>query len=93
MGEHRDADSLAQFRARFMQHIFSDALGFAGCELIRRTLGLAKVAEIAAIPDAAARAAIEVRTLHLAEALLLQRHQITSMDEVLTLVRFTRTSS
>jgi 5-methylthioribose kinase len=93
MGEHRDAHSLAQFRARFLQHIFSDALGFAGCELIRRTLGLAKVAEIAAIPDAAARAAIEVRTLHLAEALLLQRHQITSMDEVLTLVRFTRTSS
>ena len=90
MGAARDADSLAQFRASFMQHIFSDALGFAGCELIRRTLGLAKVAEIANIPDDAARAVFDMRALSLGEALLLQRHQITDMDQVLRLLRNTR---
>lgn len=91
MGSARDASSQDIFRQQFLQHIFSDTLGFVGCELIRRTLGLAKVAEIAGIPDAAARATIELRTLHLAEALLLQRHQISDMDEVLNLVYNTRT--
>lgn len=92
MGRDRDASSQALFRQQFVRHIFSDALGFAGCELVRRTLGLAKVTEIASIPDANARAAIELRTLQLAEALLLQRHQISDMDEVLNLARNTRTS-
>jgi 5-methylthioribose kinase len=87
MGSARDTDSLDMFRHQFMQRVFSDMLGFAGCEMIRRTLGLAKVAEIAAIPDASARAAIEVRTLRLAGQLLLQRGQIQHIDEVLALAR------
>jgi 5-methylthioribose kinase len=91
MGAGRDADSQSQFRASFMQHVFSDALGFAGCELIRRTLGLAKVAEVATIPDDAVRAAFELRALSLGEALLLQRQQITDIEQVLNLLRNTRT--
>lgn len=83
MGSGRDDDSLSLFREAFMQRVFSDSLGFAGCELVRRTLGLAKVAEIAAIPDAAARAQIEVRTLRLAEALLLGRADFQCISEVL----------
>ena len=92
MGGARDADSLARFRSSVLRHIFSDTLGFAGCELIRRTLGLAKVAEVANIPDACARAAIELRTLSLGEALLLQRHHIIHIDQVLDLARQTRRS-
>ncbi|MBT3065543.1 S-methyl-5-thioribose kinase [Rhodoferax sp. U11-2br] len=87
MGDARDADSLAWFRTSVMRQIFSDTLGFAGCELIRRTLGLAKVAEVASIPDAQARAAIELRCLRLGEALLLQRHHIIDMNQVLDLAR------
>lgn len=87
MGSGRDAESLALFRQQFMQHVFSDTLGFAACEMIRRTLGMAKVAEIAAIPEAGARAAIEIRTLRMAEKLLLQRTQIQGIDGVLSLAR------
>ena len=74
-----------------MQQVFRDALGFAGCELVRRTLGLAKVSEIAGIPDEAARALIEVRTLRLAEALLLGRDDFQFISEVIDLAQECRT--
>ncbi|MDR4410643.1 S-methyl-5-thioribose kinase, partial [Bacillus anthracis] len=32
-----------------LQDIFTDAVGFAGCELIRRTIGLTHVADLDAI--------------------------------------------
>jgi len=91
MGSGRDDASLSLFREAFMQRVFSDSLGFAGCELVRRTLGLAKVAEIAAIPDATARAQIEVRTLRLAEALLLGRTDFQCISEVTDLAEECRT--
>jgi 5-methylthioribose kinase len=87
MGSGRDAQSLALYRQAFMRRLFSDTLGFAACELARRTLGMAQVAEIAAIPDAQARALIEIRTLHLAEQLLLQREHIGDIAAVLELAR------
>lgn len=85
MGSARDAASQSLFHEAFLQRVFRDALGFAGCELVRRTLGLAKVAEIAAIPDQAARALAEVRTLRLAEALLLGRTDFQFISEVIDL--------
>jgi len=91
MGSNRDERSQVLFRQEFLQQVFHDALGFAGCELVRRTLGLAKVAEIAAIPDEAARALIEVRTLRLAEALLLQRDELMFITEVIDLAEDCRT--
>jgi len=42
------------------------------------------------IPDEAARAAIEVRCLKFAEALLVQRQQFDSLDEVLAQARTIR---
>ena len=91
MGSARDEESQSLFRAAFVQHIFSDALGFAGCEMVRRMVGLAKVAEIAAISDEAARALIEVRVLRLAEALLLGREDFQFISEVIDLAEECRT--
>ena len=75
------------FRARFMQRLFEQSLGFAGCKMIRRIVGMAKVADITSIGDDALRAAVEVRALRCAERLLLERHRMTSIDDVLTLAR------
>ncbi|MFT3967804.1 MAG: S-methyl-5-thioribose kinase [Sphingobium sp.] len=54
--------------------IWGDALGFAGCEIIRRILGLAHVADFESIGDRAARAGCERRALRLGRALLVERH-------------------
>jgi 5-methylthioribose kinase len=64
--------------------LFTDALGFAGCEMVRRVLGLAKVAEIAGIEDLEARAAAETAALRMAERLLLERDTATSIQQVLS---------
>jgi 5-methylthioribose kinase len=79
------------FRAAFMRRLFADTLGFAGCKMIRRIVGMAKVAEITSIPDAAVRAAVEVRCLQCAEALLLQRETLTHIEDVVELATAVQT--
>ncbi|MEI9852883.1 MAG: S-methyl-5-thioribose kinase [Sphingomonas sp.] len=53
--------------------IWRDALGFAGCEIIRRILGLAHVADFESIADPRARAACERSALLLGRDLLVRR--------------------
>jgi 5-methylthioribose kinase len=75
------------FRARFIERLFSQSLGFAGCKMIRRIVGMAKVEDITSIGDDALRAAVEVRVLRCAEQLLVQRHAIAAIDDVVSLAR------
>jgi len=75
------------WQARRMLQIWSDTLGFAGTELIRRTIGLAHVADLETIEDAARRAQCEAMALQLGRELILQRNDIHSMTELLDLVR------
>jgi 5-methylthioribose kinase len=70
-----------------MRRLLADTLGFAGCKMIRRIVGMAKVAEITRIPDAQARANIEVRCLRCAEALLVERATLGDIEQVATLAR------
>lgn len=85
IGGAADAPAAAAFRQCFMQRLFADTLGFAGCKMIRRIVGMAKVTDITSIADEAARAQIEVRCLRLAEALLVRREELTSIGEVIEL--------
>jgi 5-methylthioribose kinase len=85
IGGAADAPAAAAFRRCFMQRLLADTLGFAGCKMIRRIVGMAKVTDITSIADEAARAQIEVRCLRLAEALLVRREELTSIGEVIEL--------
>lgn len=71
------------YREDFMRRLFEDSLGFAGCEMVRRVLGLAKVADIAGIEDPRKRADAEMNALRIAESLLTKRGKSTTMDDVL----------
>ncbi|MCE7796349.1 S-methyl-5-thioribose kinase [Sphingobium sufflavum] len=68
-----DADLREAAIAERLAAIWQDALGFAGCEVIRRILGLAHVADFETIVDEAMRAVCERRALHLGWALLVER--------------------
>ncbi len=70
-----------------LQQIWHDALGFAGCEMIRRIVGLAHVADFEAIVDPDRRAACEQRAILLARELLMKRSQCTSMSQLTAWVR------
>ena len=64
------------FRNSFLHSVFQDALGFAGCEMIRRTIGFAHVLDLDSIPDEAKRVQAEREALELGRALILKHHHI-----------------
>lgn len=76
------------YQQRFMQQLWADSLGYAGCELIRRTVGLAHVADLDTIGDSAVRGQCEAKALKLGRELILQRHSLASMAQMLTLLRY-----
>ncbi|MGF6774028.1 5-methylthioribose kinase [Paraburkholderia sp. GAS199] len=75
------------YRARFMRRLLAQSLGFAGCKMIRRIVGMAKVADITSIADHSLRAAVEVRVLRCAERLLVERDAIDGIAQVLAIAR------
>jgi 5-methylthioribose kinase len=87
IGRDLDGSSRQAFREAFMRRLFEDSLGFAGCEMVRRVLGLAKVADIADIEDLQVRASAETAALRMAERLLLERGTADSIQQVLTWLR------
>ncbi|WP_250437082.1 S-methyl-5-thioribose kinase [Caballeronia sp. ATUFL_F2_KS9A] len=87
IGGEAESRALSAYRAHFMRRLLADTLGFAGCKMIRRIVGMAKVAEITRIPDAEARARIEVRCLRCAEALLVGRATFGDIEQVAVLAR------
>ncbi len=82
-------DNLAseQALAARLRHIFEDTLGFAGVEMIRRTLSLAHIAENDLIEDEAMRADCEGRGLRLGRSLTVNRAAFADMDSVISQAR------
>jgi 5-methylthioribose kinase len=63
--------------------IFEDALGFAGCKIIRRILGLAHVEDLESIENKDIRAACEKKALAFGRRLVLERTQFKSIADVI----------
>ena len=68
--------------AAWRAQTWHDALGFAGCEIIRRILGLAHVADFESISDERVRAGCERWALRFARALLVDRDQFPDMASI-----------
>ncbi|MCF6327884.1 MAG: S-methyl-5-thioribose kinase [Devosiaceae bacterium] len=76
-----------QALAHRLNNIWDDTLGFAGVEIIRRTLSLAHIAENEMIADEELRADCETRGLKLARQLVVNKSKMNSMASVNDLVR------
>ncbi|RLM19351.1 S-methyl-5-thioribose kinase [Brenneria alni] len=87
--QHSRDPSLAAsgYAERFLQQVWQDAIGFSGTELIRRTIGLAHVADLDAIQNEDARAECQRQALHLGRTLILAAPHIDNVDELLAHVR------
>lgn len=72
-----------------LHRIWTDSLGFCGCEIIRRTLGLAHIAEYDDIENPDNRAECEAAGLQIARRLLVDRERIGSTTEVFNLMQRT----
>lgn len=78
----------ALYQQRFLQQVFADALGYAGCELIRRTVGLAHVTDLDSISNTTKRAECERKALKLGRELIMQRGSLANIEQVIALVRY-----
>jgi len=74
-----------QLRSQYMKRLFDDSIRFAGAEMIRRTLGLAHVADLDTISDPDQKAACEHRNLRTARELLVHHDRYTRIEEVMEL--------
>lgn len=62
-----------------LSKFFEDSIGFAGCELIRRTIGLAHVADLDSIEDEQIRLTAKRTTIELGKILITQRKEIADV--------------
>lgn len=85
MGKDLTGDSQQTFRHVFLQQVFSDTIGFAACKMIRRILGVAKVADFMQFEDQTLRAKLETQALNMATKMLVNRQSYTQIAELNTL--------
>ncbi|MCY4207691.1 MAG: S-methyl-5-thioribose kinase [Roseovarius sp.] len=70
-----------------LAEIWSDALGYCGIEMHRRTLSIAHNADFETIEDVAARARLEARNMMMGRRLLLERGEIDGAANLLAMAR------
>ncbi|MBY4678942.1 S-methyl-5-thioribose kinase [Marinobacterium arenosum] len=78
---------LPQYADWYLGQLLADSLGYAGTELIRRTIGLAHVADMESITDPAQRAESERLALQLGRTLIVEREQLADMEAVIQRVK------
>jgi len=75
------------YRVWYLDKLFADTLGYAGTEMIRRTIGLAHVADIDSIEDLQSRANSEKLALRIGCELIMARDQITDVEALAQRIR------
>ncbi|MDX6917711.1 S-methyl-5-thioribose kinase [Pectobacterium carotovorum] len=75
------------YAAMFLQQVWRDAVGYCGTELIRRTIGLAHVADLDGIQETEARLACQRHAISLGRTLVLAAPHIADVDALLARVR------
>jgi 5-methylthioribose kinase len=74
------------FRRKYMRQLLQDTAGFGAAEMMRRLIGLAHVHDFWTISDDSIRATAESLALNVARSWLIQRHTLTSIDELVEMV-------
>ncbi|MGM0844883.1 MAG: S-methyl-5-thioribose kinase [Bacillota bacterium] len=72
----------AGYLDHILAEIFEDSIGFAGCEIIRRTIGLAHVADLDGIEDSIQRLKAKTEAIDLGRRLILGRKIITKPEQL-----------
>ncbi|GGG26219.1 S-methyl-5-thioribose kinase [Paenibacillus abyssi] len=86
-GVDRMANETEDFQNFYMQSLLQDSIGYAGCKMVRRIVGLAHVADIDKIPDPEKREKAQRLALAIGKALLKWNRKAASIDEVLEIAK------
>jgi 5-methylthioribose kinase len=71
----------------YMQRLFQDTIGYAGCKMVRRIIGLAHVADIHTIPDSLTKERAERLALQIGTQLIKHHQKASSISEVVDIVQ------
>ncbi|WP_248930446.1 S-methyl-5-thioribose kinase [Paenibacillus hamazuiensis] len=71
----------------YMQQLLQDTLGYTGCKMVRRVYGLAQVADINKLEDAAAKERAQRISLAIGTTLIKQHRQAGSIDDLLNVAK------
>jgi 5-methylthioribose kinase len=82
-----DLSKSTPFLNYILTKYFEDGLGFAGCELIRRTVGLAHVADLDQIEDEQTRINAKRKALELGKVFIKKRKEINGLTSLVAAVK------
>jgi len=71
----------------FLKKVFTDAIGFAGCEIIRRTIGLAHVADLDSLKPYERKISVKQQALLLGQTLIKNAANIRNIQDVESLLK------
>ncbi|MDP4169157.1 MAG: S-methyl-5-thioribose kinase [Bacillota bacterium] len=85
--ENKEIHSIGEQLLSFnLQKFFTDALGFAGCEMIRRTIGLAHVADLDTVEDKLRRIETKKQAISIGKMLIKDREEIKTISDFLSVL-------
>jgi 5-methylthioribose kinase len=77
----------ADFQDEFMLSVLRDTAGYAGCEMVRRTVGFAHVADLDSIADEKVRAEAETMALQIGQVLIKAHMKVSSYKDIEKIVQ------
>jgi len=80
-------ESSSVYLEDYMQRLLSDSIGYAGCKMTRRIVGLAQVEDIRSIEDPQVRAVAQISVLDTAREFIMRREEFRSIDDAIAVVR------
>ncbi|MGD8190849.1 S-methyl-5-thioribose kinase [Brevibacillus ginsengisoli] len=81
------------FWQEYLAQVLQDAVGYAGCEVLRRVIGLAGVADLNTIENQEVRANAERLALEIGKTLVLQRTSVKAATDISEIVSNLTTES
>lgn len=76
-----------EFKAWYLESILSDAAGYAGTEIIRRTIGDSKVAEVSSVEDISLRIPMEQELIQWGKELIKERDSFKTSKSFYVLIQ------
>ncbi len=74
------------FKIKYIQNILSSAVGFAGVEMLRRTIGCAQVYDLESISDSESQLAAQKRAVEMSIALVQGHKNIHTLEDIVSLL-------
>lgn len=74
------------YKEAFLKQLLQESIGFAGCKMMRRQMGIAHVLDIESIEDPKERAVAEKAVIRIAREFVVRYAEIETMDDVVKII-------